>query len=116
MQNDESDSEHLPWAQCWIIIQHLGDIISIKSGQTSVETYSSVQTVKYWFNSHQTSAMKYFEWKDVVHDPVDPNLCRNPNGASVKYHAFKKKKSKLKNLGSKQQARAMQEKRVGFSA
>ena len=104
----------------------MGDVIGIKSCQTSVETYSSVQTVKYWFNSHQTTALKYFERKNVVNDPVDPKLCRNLKGASSQYRdklkqrrlirEEKQKRLKLKkDLISKQQARALREEKDSSS-
>ncbi|XP_023930192.1 uncharacterized protein LOC112041353, partial [Lingula anatina] len=69
----------------------MGDIIDSRSGRMNIETYNSIQIVKYGLSSRKESessvsvALDQFRRKDVVYDPVDVRLCHKIRGSSGKY-------------------------------
>ena len=72
----------------------MGDILHVKSANTSVDTYESYQMVKYHLKTVGKSAIEYFAREDVKHSPVDDQLCRNLRLSSSSY----RKELKLKSV------------------
>ena len=62
-------------------------IMKKNSGRMSVNTFDSVQTVKYYLMSKNTSAVKFFHRPSINHSPVDKNLIRNMQSATKTYTA-----------------------------
>ncbi|XP_053397560.1 uncharacterized protein LOC128556423 [Mercenaria mercenaria] len=78
----------------------MGDIIDPKSANTSVELYGAIQSVKYHLKARDTSAVKLYSRKDILHDPVDTTLCVNlgkANGLYKKTLEGKRREEKEKN-------------------
>ena len=70
----------------------MGDILHSKSANTSVETYSSYQVVKYHLRTAQKSAVQYFTREQPKFSPVSASLCRNIKLASSRYRKIQKQK------------------------
>lgn len=62
-----------------------------KSSNMAVETYNSIQTVKYFIKSRQT-ATKLFRRDDFLYGPVDRQLTRNMMKSSSTYREGLKKR------------------------
>lgn len=45
----------------------MNDVIDSKSGRINIDTYSSIQTVKYGIKSAEKNAIEYFKKKDYLH-------------------------------------------------
>jgi hypothetical protein len=71
----------------------MGDIIDTKSSNMAVETYNSIQTVKFFLKSRETSAIKMYKRDDFLYQPVDRQLTRNIMKSSSTYRANLKKRS-----------------------
>ncbi len=65
----------------------MGDIMTAKSSKINVETYSGVQTVKYWLRSHGKRPVGVFGRKDIIHDPIDKRFSYNMRKAASLYKA-----------------------------
>lgn len=63
----------------------MGDILHVKSSNTSVETYGSYQSVKFHLRTVGKSAIEVFRRKDIKYDNVNPALCKNMQGSSRAY-------------------------------
>ena len=72
----------------------MGDVINVKAGRMKIETYSSIQTVKYALKARKTTALNMFRRKDVWYSPVDKRMCIKLRSAAMKY---KQKQSSLNN-------------------
>jgi len=72
----------------------MGDVMDEKSGRMNVETYSSIQTVKYGMRATNKSAIQLFQRKDILHDPVDKILCNNIQSSYKRYDAQCKEQQK----------------------
>ncbi|KAL5010546.1 hypothetical protein ScPMuIL_012851 [Solemya velum] len=86
----------------------VGDILDPKSSRMTVETFSSIQTVKYWLRSSGKSATATFTRQDPLYDPVDTTLCHNMRGAASSHKQVlqekrdaKEKKREQLNLAEK---------------
>ena len=84
----------------------MGDILSVKSGRMQIKTLSAQQTVKYALKARGTTALEYFKRNDILHDPVNPELCRYMSTASRRYREEldvinKEKESKRQKLAVK---------------
>ncbi|GBN78845.1 hypothetical protein AVEN_147570-1 [Araneus ventricosus] len=55
----------------------MSDLIDKRPGRMHIETYSSIQSVKYKMMSKEQSAVEYFRKKDFLHDAIDSNMCKN---------------------------------------
>lgn len=73
----------------------MSDVIDKRSGRMNIETYSSIQTVKYKMRSREQSAVEYFKKKDFLHDAVDANLCRNLRSSRKSYQTELENKKKV---------------------
>ncbi|CAM1291290.1 FBN1 (predicted) [Pycnogonum litorale] len=74
----------------------MGDILDPKSSRMTVETFSSIQTVKYWLRSTGSSATANFRRQDPLYDPVDTSLCHNMRGAASSYKQVLQEKKDIK--------------------
>lgn len=80
----------------------MGDILHVKSANTSVDTYESYQVVKYHLRTVQKDAVKYFAREDPKRSRVDPVLCRNIKLSSSHYRKLlKDKKSRQDEIRRK---------------
>ncbi|XP_052282792.1 uncharacterized protein LOC127879778 [Dreissena polymorpha] len=70
----------------------MGDIIGVKSASVTVETYASIQTVKYFLKARNTTALSYFDRVDVLYSPVNHILAVNMKTASASYRGSLKAK------------------------
>ena len=70
----------------------MGDILDKKSSALTVETYSSIQSVKYQLMAAGKSAVGFFSKKDFLHDPPDRRLCSNMRSAYKTYQTILSKK------------------------
>lgn len=71
----------------------MGDVIGVKSASMNIETYSSVQTIKYGFRARKTTALKMFRRRDPKFSPVDRHVCIKLRSAAARY---KKKKDVIR--------------------
>lgn len=71
----------------------MGDIMDPKSSNMAVETYNSIQTVKYFIKSRETTATKLFRRDDFLYGPVDRQLTRNMMKSSSTYRERLKKRN-----------------------
>ena len=62
----------------------IGDIINVKSANMNIDTYSCIQTVKYFLKTRNLSAVQCFSKQDIF-DPVDRELYLNFKNASAEY-------------------------------
>jgi hypothetical protein len=62
----------------------MGDIINVKSANMNIDTYSCIQTVKYFLKARNLSAVQCFSKQDIF-DPVDHALYLNFKHASAEY-------------------------------
>ncbi|KAK6196348.1 hypothetical protein SNE40_001589 [Patella caerulea] len=60
----------------------MGDIIDIKSTRMDTTTFNAIQSIKYGLKARNTTALQHFKKKDVLHTPVDRNLCVNMRSAA----------------------------------
>ena len=60
----------------------MGDIMDDTSSRMNIETYSSIQTVKYSLRAKEQTSVEYFACKDILHDRINPKLIRNMGGAA----------------------------------
>ncbi|KAM9386326.1 uncharacterized protein KZ484_007857 [Pholidichthys leucotaenia] len=60
----------------------MGDIIDCKSTRMDNKTFSATQSVKYGLKARNATALQHFRKKEVLHTPVDRNLCVNMRGAA----------------------------------
>lgn len=74
----------------------MGDIMDQKSSRMTVETFSSIQTVKYWLRSTGNSATASYRRADALHDPVDNDLCQNMRVAASTYKQVLQQKREAK--------------------
>ncbi|KAK6171890.1 hypothetical protein SNE40_018313 [Patella caerulea] len=80
----------------------MGDIMDPKSSRLNVETFNSLQTVKYTFLSKKTTSVKYFDRPSCKYSEVNLRLCRNLRDAAAKH----KKANQIKA----EQKKSLQEK------
>lgn len=86
----------------------MGDIMDLKSSNMAVETYYSIQTVKYFIKSRETTATKLFRRDDFLYGPVDRQLTRNMMKSSSTYSEGLKKR----NHDEMERINKLQEKRT----
>ncbi|GBN16165.1 hypothetical protein AVEN_51406-1 [Araneus ventricosus] len=55
----------------------MSDLIDRRPGRMHIETYSSIQSVKYKIMSREQPAVESFRKKDFLHDAIDSNMCKN---------------------------------------
>lgn len=60
----------------------MGDVLDGRSTRMLVDTYSSIQCVKYALRSTHKSATDAFKRPDKLHTPVNRNMCRLLRGAN----------------------------------
>lgn len=65
----------------------MNDVIDSKSGRINIDTYNSIQNVKYSLKSADKSAVEYFKKKDYLHEKVDASLCANLRSSCRQYKA-----------------------------
>jgi len=65
----------------------MNDVIDSKSGRINIDTYSSIQTVKYGIKSAEKNTIEYFKKKDYLHEKVDATLCSNLRSSCRQYKA-----------------------------
>jgi hypothetical protein len=70
----------------------MGDVIDKRSSRMNIETYDSIQTVKYALLAKERNAVQHFQKEDYLHDHVDVNLCNNLRSAYSKYKAVQEEK------------------------
>ena len=79
----------------------MNNLVNKKTNRIAVETYSALQTIRSHVKSKKKSALQYFHREDILHDPVDKDLCFHMQTA---YGHYKK------HLQQKAQDRAEKEK------
>lgn len=79
----------------------MGGVIDCNSTRMAVETYSSIQTVKYALRTSKRSAVQNFTRKDPLHTPPNHQMCRLMRDA-----ASKNKKRQQKEREEIEQKRA----------
>lgn len=83
----------------------MGDILHVKTANTSVETYESYQMVKYHLRNAGKSAIQFFHRPDRKTSPVDIALCGNIKTSSFRY------RKQLKDRRSERERQAAEVKR-----
>ena len=73
----------------------MGDVINVKAGRTKIETYSSIQPVKYALKARKTTALNMFRRKDVTLSPVDRRMCIKLRSTAMKQKLSSLNKQKL---------------------
>jgi hypothetical protein len=63
-----------------------------ESGRINIDTYNSIQNVKYGLKSEEKSAIEYFKKKDYLHEKIDGSLCANMRSACRQYKTVLAKK------------------------
>ncbi|KAL6478662.1 hypothetical protein MHYP_G00120950 [Metynnis hypsauchen] len=76
----------------------MNEIIDQRSGNMNVETFNTIQTVKYVLQSRGQTAVQMFERSDVKFGEVDRIMCRNINNAAATYNK-KLKERQLQHRG-----------------
>ena len=66
----------------------MGNIMDEKCSSLKVDTYSALQTTRYYLASSGQSAIQHFRREDVVMTPVDKTMCANIQGAYKKYNEY----------------------------
>ena len=84
----------------------MGDVLDERSHRLRMETYSSVQTVKYHLRSMGKSSVECYSRTDKLHGPIDLQLCRNIQSASREYRDEQAERRKAKAEKSKQKSAA----------
>lgn len=64
---------------------HMSGIMNTSTARMNVQTYSSIQTVKYSLMASGKTATEYFNQPDFLHDPVNGHLVQNMRGARKQY-------------------------------
>lgn len=70
----------------------MNDIIDAKSGRINIETYNSIQTIKYELTASGQTAVQYFKKDDFLHQKINPSLCRDMTTAHRQYKTILLKK------------------------
>jgi hypothetical protein len=73
----------------------MNDIIDSKSGRINIETYNSIQSIKYGLKASGKSAVNYFKKKDFLHERTDVALCQNMRSACHQYKQELERKKAL---------------------
>ena len=80
---------NFPWTSSGIVIQYyvpnMGDILHTKSCRMNVETFSSIQTIKYALRNRNVSAAELYGRKNAQNDPVDRVLTHKIRTAAGQY-------------------------------
>ena len=79
----------------------MGDIINVKSANMNIDTYSCIQTVKYYLKAKNVSAVQCFSKQDI-YDPIDYTLYLNFKHASAEYRNQLKTKGAAVQLKDRQ--------------
>ena len=74
----------------------MGDVVDIRSTRMNTETLSAVQIAKYAFKARKTTALQYFNRKDVKKDPVRKSVCVCLRRAAAEYKKEQERKSQVK--------------------
>ena len=75
---------------------NMSDILDKKAGKMNVQTFSSMQTVKYSLRSHKKSAVELYTRSDVKYSAVDKRMCKNIRGAAKRDKDQRKENQELK--------------------
>ena len=67
----------------------MGDILHAKSSRMNIETYSSMQTVKYALRNREGSAMQQFGRTDAQKDPINRTMTHTLRTAASRYKNVK---------------------------
>ncbi len=81
---------------------YMTDVLDSKAGRMNIETFSSIQTVKYFLRSQKKSAVEVYERPDVKFSGVDKRLCRNIRCAAKRDKDERKKCQELKSQRMKE--------------
>lgn len=63
----------------------MNDIIDARSGRMEIDTYNAIMAVKFDLKSSGKSSSSKFSRRDVLRDPVDPDLCYFMRTSSARY-------------------------------
>ncbi|XP_061574023.1 uncharacterized protein LOC133440720 [Cololabis saira] len=90
-------------------------IMNERTGQMNVKTLSAYQTGRYGLKAHKASAISMFGRKNILHEPIPVQLCRNIRSAAAAYRAEKEEKRQTSQaqttiLLTKAKARELREK------
>ena len=72
----------------------MGDVIDVKSSNTTVQTYASYQAVKYNLKSANKNAVSYSWKEDFKKDSIDKKLLNSMTNSKQVYLAGKEKSQK----------------------
>lgn len=75
----------------------MNQVIDKGTGNMRTDTYSSIQTVKYYMQSKKKGAIELFSRKDIHHDPIDRNFLTNMRTSKKRYEAEKETKRVAKD-------------------
>ncbi|XP_071134229.1 uncharacterized protein [Mytilus edulis] len=95
----------------------MNDIIDCKSGSINISTYNAIQNIKYSLKATEKTAVEYYKKKDVLHEKIDPHLCKNMKTACKQYkeELLKKKlinEEKKANLQIKSQEKTVSKRKA----
>ena len=89
----------------------MGDVIDVKSSNTTVQTYASYQAVKYNLKSANKNAVSYSWKEDFKKDSIDKKLLNSMTNYQQVYLADKEKSQKemdeRRNAACKRKAKEM---------
>ncbi|XP_030828178.1 uncharacterized protein LOC115919185 [Strongylocentrotus purpuratus] len=71
----------------------MGNVLNTERPNLHIETFSSIQTVKYELTASGKSGIRYFRRKNYLKDQVNPKLCKNMRSAYKSYVQEKEHKS-----------------------
>ena len=74
----------------------MGCILDVKRASTGVDTYSSIQTVKYDLRAKNKSSAQLYDRKNPQHSPINKPLCRAIRSSALRnkqriHQAFQRK-------------------------
>ena len=75
----------------------MNNLINTKTNRLDIETYSAMATTRYQLISKKSRALTQFRRKDVLHDPVDKNVCFYLQTASGRYNRKLKQRRRQKD-------------------
>ena len=75
----------------------MNNLINTKTNRLDIETYSVMATTRYQLMSKKSRALTQFRRKDVLHDPVDKNVCFYLQTASGRYNRKLKQRRRQKD-------------------
>ena len=86
----------------------MGDVFDPKSCRMNVQTYSTIQTVKYGLQAEQKTAIEKFTRTDYLHEKVETTLCKNLRSSAARYKDHLR--DKMKEQETKERLKLQKEK------